>query len=255
MSERSKLNTFVGRKGESWSGVNLDVLPEINFEAIEGQTGLKLNEDIREGIKRALAGYVCQLRGCVDRPLADERKELLKHVEKACRLLESFLEWDSPGTLGEDEYDPIKLYLYEHVRPSVNCFVDRGEGDGFPRLVVKECKLFDDEVGEIALDGKNVSDYLALCRKKIMDERSLPYPSGRPENFAIERCLKWLQKYYHKAGGEGRGAKRSDGAGFSGPFLTFAKLFLDYTKKPLGLTGNPFAESTLGALVINNLKL
>ena len=255
MSTKSRLHNVLGRKGTSWSGINLNVLPEIDFEAIEEQTGLKLNEDIREGIENALAGYVCQRRGCADRPLSDERIKLLKKVEDACNLLESFLEWDAPGTLSENEYDSIKLYLYEHVRPSVNCFIDRENGKSLPRLIVKEDNVFDDEIGEVKFDGKNVSDYLALCRKQIDDERSLPYPAGRSADSDLERCLKWLKKYYHDAGGEGRGAGRPDGGAFSGTFLKFCCLFLNYTKEPLGYKDDPFSESALGSRIVNKLKL
>jgi len=241
-------------KGETWSRLNLDVLPYIDFDAIEKQTNLTFDEFTRKSLKVVLAEYVCQVRS-FGMPLSSERKKVLRAVEDACKLLESFLEWDAPGKLSESEYDPMKLYLYDCVKPSVNCFVDKGEGGGLPRLVVKERSVFDDEIGEVVFDGKNVSDYLALCRKKIVDERSWPSQSGRRENFAIRRCLKWLQKFFHEAGGEGRGAQRLSDGTFSGPFLTFSKLLLDYTKKPLGYEEDQFSETSLGALVVNKYKL
>lgn len=252
--EYACMDFLIHSKGETWSSLNLDVLPYIDFDAIEKQTNLTFDEDIRKGLKMALAEYICQVRS-FGRPLSSERKKALRAVEDACKLLESFLEWDAPGKLSESEYDPMKLYLYDCVKPSVNCFVEEGEGGGLPRLIVKERDLFDDEIGEVKFNGKNVSDYLALCRKEIEEERSWPTGSGRPKNSNIRRCLHWLREFYHEAGGEGRGVIRSADGSFSGPFLTFSKLLLDYTQKPLGLTESPFAETALGALVVNKYKI
>ncbi|WP_316901221.1 hypothetical protein [Pseudodesulfovibrio indicus] len=237
-------------KGRSWRGCNLEVLSDINidFDAIEKQTNLTLNESIRKYIELALAEYVCSVR-TLSKPLSSERNKVLKAVEDACKLLESFLEWDGPGKLSESEYDPVKLYLYEFVTPHVSCFIY--ERDGLPGLIVKEMG----ERGKVRFSGKNVSDYLALCRKKIEKERSWPVQAGRPRNIEIWRCLRSLRNCYKSAGGEGRGVRRSADGSFSGPFLTFLKLLFDHLQKPLGLAESPFSETALGALVVNKYRI
>lgn len=259
-------NLLVLNKGLSWCGINLDVLPEIDFDLVEKETNSRLNEngkpnlslkdeDIRLYIKQALAQYVCQLRYFHPPFSADEQRRALKKVEKACELLESFLEWDTPGVLGEDEFDPMKLFLYQTVVPNVKCLkLDAGKSR--PRLAVKKYEdIFNfSERGDIIFHGKNVAEYLAQCRNKIRQAHISSKPGPR-EDFAIRRCLIDLREFFHSAGGDGREAGRPDGGKFSGAFLTFAKLLLDHTKEPLGLTGNPFAESTLGAIVVNKYRL
>jgi hypothetical protein len=239
-------------KGRTWRRVNLEVLPNIDFDVIENKTNLTLDDTIRKYIEIALAEYVCGVRSLY-RPLSSERNKALNDVEDACKLLESFLELDTPGKLSESEYDSMNIYLYNSVTPSVKCFVD--EGVGLPRLIVKKRDLSDNEKGDVRFNGKNVSDYLASCRKKIDKLRSWPVKTGRPENLEIRRCLRSLRMFYNMAGGEGRGVRRSVDGSFSGPFLTFSKLLLDHLQKPLGLAESPFSETALGALVVNKYKI
>ncbi|WP_321404781.1 hypothetical protein [Maridesulfovibrio sp.] len=243
---------LVHPKGMYWGLPNVEALPEIDFDKVAEETNLNFTDEICYTIKLALAEYISQVRSFGNTPPSAKCTKALKDFDKACKLIEYALEWDEPGTLSEEEYDPLKLFLYECVTPNVSCHIDN-EGFGLPKLNLERRIPCDSEYGDVRFSGNNVADYLALCRERVEEELKLPSKSGRRENFAIRRCLKWLHKCYKKAGGEGRGVKR-DG-NFEGPFLTFAKMLLDYTKVPLGLTDDPYAESTLGTLVINKYQL
>ncbi|WP_031482020.1 hypothetical protein [Maridesulfovibrio frigidus] len=234
-------------KGMFWAIPNVEELPEIDFDGIGKKNNLDINENICFHIKGALAEYISQVRSFGNRPPRVEQIKQLKKVEKACKLIRPFLELDTPGVLDAGEYDQVKQFLYECVIPKVGCFID-DELPGSPRLIIKE-----NERGPIKLEGKCVADYLGLCVDRIQQELSTPAKRGRRENFQIRRCLISLHQCYFLAGGDGRGAERN--GRFKGPFLTFAKMLLDYTKVPLGLTDDPYAESTLGTLVINKYQL
>ncbi len=256
------------RKGESWLYINRDVLPEIDFEAVEKATNLELSEQNRYLIKEALAEYICQTRSFENKPLAATRKRKLKEVEKACELLESFLEWDGYGILDDDEYDPLTLFLYQHVTPIVDCYEDKIDNTDLSRLVVEDAGspenqldvLFDKSndtnvTAKVQLNGENVADYLALCRKNAQELQRMKSRPGRREDPFIRRCLKWLLKIFQQAGGEGRGVVYSVDGVFKGPFLTFSKMLLEETNEPLGREFPQFSEAWLGDLVLNRLRL
>lgn len=203
MIERRKSHRTTYRKGHSWNYTNYDVLPEIDFEAVEKVTDLKLTEENRYFIEEALAHYICQTRSFANFPLADVRKGRLRAVVKACSLLESFLEWDACGTLKEEEYDPVTMFLYKYATPGVDCYEGKSELNGLPQLLVKEEQSFPNQLDimrgkacdlnnnpKVNLDGKTVADYLSLCRKKAQESLELKGQAGHPEDpHPIQRCL------------------------------------------------------------------
>ncbi|SOB60196.1 conserved protein of unknown function [Pseudodesulfovibrio profundus] len=210
-------------KGWSWSGVNLNVLPEIDFDKLEKQIDLQLTQDTRELIKIGLSDYICQMRGWKDKPSPKSRKASLKRIVKACKVLEPIFELDSPGISNEDEYDPLKLHEWKCIMP----------------------------LGQYSFDGEAVADYLARCRGQAEDElkamirreeerkeeerkkgkeeksKKIEKKNDKPgprKDFARPLCLEWLHKVFVEAGGDGR-IKRYDNV-YTGPFYLFAgKLF------------------------------
>jgi len=267
MRVRKKTIRTTRRKGESWHYTNLDVLPDIDFEALETATNLKLSEKCRDLIELALAEYICRVRSYGNRPRSIIRKRALKSVEDACKVLETFLSWDGLGSLEAEEYAPVTMYLFKAATPNVNCYVEQHEESLLPVLVVEETSVTDEmeamfnessdskSAKRVRFDGQNVADYLALCRKRARQKLDSVSFSGRPKNFAIERCIKALHEGFRMAGGKGLGALRTVDEVFTGPFLTFSKMLLDYTNEPLGHKESPFSESQLGALINNNRLL
>ena len=118
-------------------------------------------------------------------------------------------------------------------------------------MVVEESKLFDfSDRGHLSFNGKNVADYLVLCRKRIQQELEVPTQPGNRKKYAITRCLKGLHQVYSSAGGEGRGCwwYEGDQGEYRGPFFEFASGLLGYLD-------HPFKMKALGNQIIKNIKL
>jgi len=205
-------------KGWSWSRSNLNVLPEIDFDAVEKQIDFQLTQDARELIKIGLSDYLCQKRFWNDKPLSKSRKASLKRIVKACEVLEPIFELDSPGILNEDEYDSLEMHEWRCIMP----------------------------LGQYPFDGEVMADYLAKCRGRAeeklkamsREEKSKKDKPGPREDFARPRCLEWLHNIFVEAGGDGQ-ITRYDNV-YTGPFYLFAgKLF--------GLIGVPLSPGSIYA--------
>ncbi|WP_319466197.1 hypothetical protein [uncultured Pseudodesulfovibrio sp.] len=244
---------FVTRKGWASSIPNVNDFSEIDFAAIEEETNLKFNDEIRSNIKLTLAHYVSQVKS-YERRKPKRRKLRLKAVEKACLLLESFLELDAYGVA--EDVDVLQQYLWDKVMPRVNCFIEDDEY-GKRQLAIRERDFSDfNDKSPLPFDGKVVSAYLALCRKKVRQELKTNYSAGNKMNEALRLCLEKLYDDFIRAGGKGRECSRAQGEWFyEGPVLSYFKALLDYTQKPLGLSDSPYSVSTLGEYAVNDLQL
>lgn len=241
-----RFDKLVYRKGRSLSAPDLEAFSEIEFDAIAEKTGLKFNDDICDIIKYTLAEYVSLVRVWEDTPSSKKRRGELKKIEKACELLESIFELDACGTL--DKFDSLQFDTWKCVKPQVECFLENDEG-GHEHLVVKEQIAFDfSERGQLPFNGKNVADYLALCRKRIDEVLSIPHRQGKSEKYAIKRYLDALHQDYILAGGKGRGCWRTADGTYRGPFFVLAKDLLDYTDYS-------YSESALGNKIIKIINL
>ncbi len=224
---------------------NVDALPEIDFFAIAEKTNLKIDADVCENIRYILAEYISLVRVWEDKPLSKQRKASLRAVEKACELLESIFELDACGT--QEEFDSLQSFTWRSVTPHVECFLENDDR-GFQYLVVKEKKIFDfSDRGQFPFDGKNVADYLVLCRERIQQTLNYPQRSGNREKYAITRCLNGFHQEYIFAGGKGRGCWRAADGNYCGSFLVFSKELLDYTDYS-------FSESALANQIIKNIE-
>ena len=240
---------LVRRKGYRCNVPNVDNLPEIDFDAITQKTHLKFTNDICKSIIWELATYVSQVRGWETKPLGRTRKAKLKAIEKACKMIEYVLELEEYGA--QDEYDPMQQYLWKSVIPGVECFLVKDKGKA-SHLVVKEKKPFDfSDRGQLPFDGRNVAEYLVLCRRNI--QRALkPSRPGNREKYAVRRCLRGLHQDYLLAGGEGRGCSREADGSYAGSFLMFSKMLFDSL---IDYTGISYSEGALHEYIANDLKL
>lgn len=219
-----KSDQFVCRKGRSWSVPNVDELPEIDFFAIAEKTNLQFNDDICVSIKYELAIYIAQVKVFESRPLSQKRKASLKAVVKACSLLESVFELDDYEKIDQEEFDSMQLYLW--------------------RIVIPRSKF--------EFDGKDVADYLVVCKESAREELNWLYRAGRRKKTALRCCLEGLHQDFILAGGEGRGCSREADSTLKGAFLTFSKELLDSTKK---ITGVSYSKEALNDYIVKKLKL
>lgn len=219
-----KPGMFRCRKGRIWSVPNVEELVEIDFDALAEKTNLQFNENVSLNIRYELAIYVSQVRVFESIPLSRVRDSRLKSVQKACAVLESFLELDEFVEEQEGVFDPILLYLWRTVVPK----------------------------NKFEFDGKYVADYLAVCREKAKKEMEWRGRTGRPKNEALRSFLARLHNDYLYAGGKGRDCNRAADGTLGGSFLAFAKELLDLTAK---ITGVSYSEDALHDYVTKDLKL
>lgn len=251
-------------EGMHWSVPRPDALPEIDFDLIAEKANLSFTLNARNRIKEVLAMYIAQVRAFEKVPLLEQRQEMRLKTWKACKLLESFLKLDRRRVPSENEFDAEKLFMWNAFARQL--YLKRTE-ERSSRLELVSNKDVNAEYSEgefFHCNGDIVAEYLAFCRDRVKTSIRMEYSvpkeerGGRKRNGMIERCLRGLHQSYISAGGAGRGARRNEGAGgFSGRFLTFASMLLEYTKGPLGIDkkSGVFAESTLGAMVVNKYKI
>lgn len=236
----NNLHNIPYRKGDSISLASEVTLSHIDFLAIAEKSNLQLSPWMYQAIKEILKTYASQISAWESMPTARAKKAFIKKVLKACELLESIFEFDAYGSVGE--FDKMRYASWLTIMPSVECFLEELPGSKVQQLVVKESRPFKGVVNkQIPLDGKNVADYLSMCRGKINDELKFPNKSGNPRKIAIKRCVEGLHKIYTRAGGKGRGSWEYEGRKreMRGPFLDFAYSLLEctdypYDKKKLG---------------------
>jgi hypothetical protein len=234
-------------RGESVHLPSRVSLPEIDFMAIAEKSNILLTDELCEIIRCVLREYISLVQSWEDRPLSGERKKFLESLKHACELLESVFELDVKGTL--EDPDPLLLFAWQNVVPRVECFFKEYPEGEDAQLVVRKCKSLG-STGEEGLpfDGKNVADYLSLCRENIERELDFPTRRGKRRKYAIKRCLNGLHQAYSMAGGEGRGCWWYEGekGQYRGPFFEFAKGLLDYTDYS-------FPPKALGNQIMKNI--
>ena len=240
------------RKGDSVYWVKNVKLPDIDLPHITHKLGLHYTEDLKDIIDCILSEFIALSRK-EEKPLADECKSYYKSIIDACNTLESLLELDAYGVA--DKFEPMKFHAWGNIAPNVECFVNEEPGRARSSLIVKEKKLLDSsKKGQFSFDGKNVADYLAICRKNAQRHAEFPRKVGPRKKYAITRVIKALHKAYKYAGGKGRGcwwyeSKQKGKTGeYRGPFLDFASMVLESTDYSIDKTA-------LGTQIMKNIVI